>query len=217
MYRQTLLLPLVLLFVASTTAEAQKPRQRNRNVGILVLVAHPKVHQELKLNDEQKSALKKAVAEARQQTKEYRKLEAEARRTKSRQTTQALRKTVAETLNADQADRLSQIELQYSTGAWIVIRKDVARKLNLTREQRREIRDLGKTSGELVRKLRAASNDDNRKANQQKITAALAKARKDALALLTAEQKEKWNKAKGEPFELPRRKRNRKKKKKKQD
>ena len=120
---------------------------------------------------------------------------------------QKLRGVIAETLNEEQKQRLLQIELQWSSGAAILLRAEVSKALELTREQRRQIRELSKNMQESVLELRASQNDDNRQEVQRKIIAVLAKTREAALQLLTDEQQKKWKKAKGETFELPRRRR----------
>ncbi len=66
MNRITLPLSLLLVFPLMLPVQAQKNgRQRNRNVGIAALVSHSAVHKELKLKDEQATALKQAAEESR--------------------------------------------------------------------------------------------------------------------------------------------------------
>jgi TRAP-type C4-dicarboxylate transport system substrate-binding protein len=81
---------------------------------------------------------------------------------------------------------------------------EVSKSLELTKDQRREIRDLAQKSQKTTKALRSSQNDDNRQEIQQKITAILAETREAALKLLTEEQQKKWKKLMGEPFELPR-------------
>ena len=207
MNRITLPLSLLLVVFLLLPVQAQKRRQRNRNVGITTLAAHPAVHRELKLKDKQTIALKEAVAEARKGFRESQKLKGDARRTKSREVNQKLRGVIAKTLNEEQNKRLLQIELQWSSGSWILLRVEVSKTLELTREQRRQIRELNKKLQKTLQELRASRNDDNRRGIQERITAVLGKTREAALQLLTDEQQKKWKKAKGETFELPRRRR----------
>ena len=207
MNRITLSLSLLLVLFLVLPVQAQKRRQRNRNVGIVTLIAHPAVHEELKLKDDQKTALKEASAEARKGFQATRKMKDAARRTKNREVNQNLRGVIAKTLNAKQKQRLLQIELQWSSGSWIINRTEVSKTLELTREQRRQIRELNKKLQKTPQELRASRNDDNRRGIQEKIITVLAKTREAALKLLTDEQQKKWKKAKGETFELPRRRR----------
>jgi hypothetical protein len=205
MKRITLPLSLLLTFLLTLPAHAQERRQRSRNVGIAALVSHPAVSKELKLKDEQTVALKQAAEEARKDFQAARQLKDDAaRRTKNNEADQKLRGVIAKTLNAEQRTRLLQIELQWSTGAWILRRAEVSKTLELTQDQRREIRDLAQQSQKTTQALRSSQNDDNRQEIQKKITAILAETRKAALKLLTEEQQKKWKQAMGEPFELPR-------------
>jgi len=205
MNRITLPLSLLIIFPLMLPVQAQERRQRSRNVGIAALVSHPAVSKELKLKDEQTAALKQAAEEARKGFQAARQLKDDAaRRTKNNEANQKLRGVIAKTLNAEQQTRLLQIELQWSTGAWILRRAEVSKTLELTQDQRREIRDLAQKSQQTTKALRSSQNDDNRQEIQKKITAILAETREAALKLLTEEQQKKWKKAMGEPFELPR-------------
>jgi hypothetical protein len=205
MNRITLPLSLLLIFPLMLPVQAQERRRRNRNVGIAALVSHPAVSKELKLKEQQTTALRQAAEEARKGFQAARQLkDDEARRTKNNAVNQKLRGEIAKTLNAEQRTRLLQIELQWSSGAWILRRTEVSKMLELTNDQRREIRDLAQKSRKTTKVLRSSQNDDNRREIQQKITAILAETREAALKLLTEEQQKKWKKAMGEPFELPR-------------
>ena len=204
MNRITLPLSLLLVLFLLLPTQAQKRRQRNRIVGIVTLIVHPAVHKELKLKDEQKDALKQATAEARKGFQASQKLKEEERRARNREVNQKLRGVIANTLNAEQKQRLLQIELQYS-GPWILRRAEVSKTLKLTKDQRREILELAKNSQQKTQKLRASQNNDNRREIQQKISTVLADARDAAIKLLTEEQQKEWKKTIGEKFELPRR------------
>ena len=205
------LLTLSIIAVMCVSAEAQKKgRKRNRNVGITTLAGHAAVHKELKLSDKQVVAIAEAVAVARKGFQASRKLKGEERRKKGRDVNRKLRATIAETLNDDQRKRFLQIEIQWSSGSWIVGRQEVAKMLELTREQRVNIRKISQDMQQSVQKLRASTTDDNRQEIQRKVNTVLAKAREAALKVLSDEQRAKWKKVRGETFELPRR--NRKKK-----
>ena len=205
MNRITLPVSLLLVFPLALSAQAQEnSRQRSRNIGIVGLVVHPAVQKELKLKDELAATLKQAAEEARKGSKAATQLKDDAaRRKKNNETTQKLRRAVAKTLNAEQKTRLLQIELQWSTGAWILRRPEVSKMLELTNDQRQELLELAQKSQKTSQGLRSSQNDDNRQEIQQKITAALAETREAALKLLTEDQKKKWDKATGEPFKLP--------------
>lgn len=196
----------------SSTSFAQEKKLRARSIGIARLIRHRKVLKELKLTDEQRKKLEDASAVARKATHAAAELKGEARRKKARAATKALRETIAATLDEKQSKRLLQIELQYSTSSWIVARKDVAELLDLSREQKKKIRELSRKTAEEVRKLRESQNDGNKQQTQRDVAKKLAAAHKAALAELSEEQMKKWKAAMGESFQLPRGKRKKKKK-----
>ena len=215
MYAVRFSLPLPLVLLCLQPAEAQKGRTRSRNVGIGTLSGNRLVHQELKLSDEQKAALKKAATETRAAIKAAQGLEEQERSRKNREATQKLRAAIASTCNDKQQKRLFQIEIQYTSGSWMLMRKELSDVLKLTKEQRQKIRDVSRAMQGEVRKLRESRNDENRRDVQSKINALLTRARKDAVKLLTEEQQKNWKAASGEAFELWPAKNKKKKKKKK--
>lgn len=209
MNRITLSLSLLLVLPVALPAQAQKKQSGFRNLGITGLAAHRAVHKELKLSDEQAAALKQAAAEARKGFQESQKLKGQARREKSQPVSAKLRAAINKTLNPEQKKRFLQLEIQYS-GSWIFQRKDVGTALELTKEQRREVRKIAKEARETADKLRETITDENRREVQQKITSSAGKARAAAIKLLTDDQQKKWKQVTGKPFELPRRGRKKK-------
>ena len=208
-------LPLLLVLLFLQPAEAQKGRTRSRNLGISTLAGNSRVHKELKLSDEQKAALKKAAAETRTAVKAAQGLEEQQRGKKNREATRKLRAVISGTCSEKQQKRLFQIEIQYTSGSWMLMRQELSGVLKLTKDQRRQIREVSRTSQGKVKKLRKTRNDDNRQEVQLKINALLGQARKDAVKLLTEEQQKSWKAASGEVFELRPAKKKKKKKKKK--
>ena len=99
MSRMTLSLSILLVFSLILPVRAQNTRQRSRNMGIVGLVAHPTVHKELKLNDDQVTTLKQAVEESRKGTQAARQLkDDEALRKKNGETiSKAFKKTLKNT------------------------------------------------------------------------------------------------------------------------
>ena len=209
-------LSLLLVLLCLQPVEAQKGRTRSRNVGIGTLSGNRLVHQELKLSDEQKAALKKAASEVRAAVKAAQGLEEQERSRKNREATQKLRAAIASTCDDKQQKRLFQIEIQYTSGSWMLMRKELSSVLKLTKEQRKQIREVSRTMQGKVRKLRESRTDENRRDVQSKVNALLAQGRKDAVKLLTEEQQKNWKAASGKAFELwPAKKKNKKNKKKK--
>ena len=202
---------LFLLLLQPVNAQKQ-PRVRSRNLGIATLVLNPLVHQELKLSDEQKASLKKVGSETRKSVTAAQALDDQERNQKTRQATKNLRAAIQKTCSDQQQKRLLQIEIQYTTGSWMLLRPELSDLLKLTKDQQRQIREVSKTSQLKVVKLRETRNDDNRQEVQRKINAILGQARQDGVKLLTEEQQKSWKAAHGKAFEV----RPPKKKKKKQ-
>jgi hypothetical protein len=202
MHRVRFSLSLLLILLVLQTAEAQKGRTRSRNLGIGTLAGNPLVHQELKLSDEQKATLKKVVTATRTAAKAAQALEEPERARKNREATRKLRAAISATCNDKQQKRLLQIEIQYTSGSWMLMRPELSSILKLTNQQRRQIREVSKTSQEKVHKFRESRNDDNLREVQLNINAQLAQARKDAVKLLTEEQRTSWKAASGVAFEL---------------
>ena len=193
-------LSLFLLLLLLQPVDAQTPRVRSRNLGITTLVLNPRVHQELKLSDEQKASLKKVGSETRKAFTAAQALEEQERRQKTRQATQNLRATILKTCSDQQQKRLFQIEIQYTSGSWMLLRKELSSVLKLTKDQQRQIREASKTSRQKMVKLRETRNDDNRREVHRKMNAVLDQARKDAVKLLTEKQQKSWKAAHGEAF-----------------
>ncbi|MFP6701744.1 MAG: hypothetical protein VB861_08360, partial [Planctomycetaceae bacterium] len=192
---------LFLLLLQPVNAQKQ-PRVRSRNLGITTLVLNPLVHQELKLSDEQKAALKKVGSETKKAVTAAQALDDQERNQKTRQATKNLRAAIQKTCSDQQHKRLFQIEIQYTSGSWMLLRQELSGALKLTKDQQRQIREVSRTSQQKVVKLRETRNDDNRQEVQRKINAVLGQARQDAVKLLTEEQQKSWKAAHGEAFEV---------------
>ena len=107
-------------------------------------------------------------------------------------------------LDAKQLERLSQLVLQRE-GAWAFARPEVTEKLALTQEQKDKLRKIVQESlpeqGSLP-DLKNASKED-RRAALAKMREKAEKAKADALAVLSPEQKETWQKMQGKKFDFP--------------
>ena len=207
---------LLLLLLLQPVNAQKKPRVRSRNLGITTLVLNPLVHQELKLTDEQKASRKKAGSETKKAVSAAKDLEDQERKQKTRQATKNLRAAIQKTCSDQQQKRLFQIEIQYTSGSWMLLRSELSGVLKLTKDQQRQIREVSKTSQLKVVKLRETRNDDNRQDIQRKINAVLGQARQGGVKLLTEEQQKSWKAAHGKAFEVRPPKKKKKKKKKKQ-
>jgi len=200
---------LALLFLGLLllqSVQGQQARQRSKNLGFAALTGNSALHKELNLSSEQQATLQKASTDARQAIQAAQNLEDKARLQKNRQANQNLREVISKTCNQEQQQRLFQIEIQWSTGSWMLLRSELASTLNLSPEQIRQIRSLSQKSQEKVRQLRKSRNDQNRQEVQDKINSLLAETRTNALQLLDCAQQLAWKMAQGKTFELPPRK-----------
>ena len=204
-------LSFLLLLLLLQPVDAQKPsRVRSRNLGITTLALNPLVHKELKLSDKQKASLQKAGAETRKAITQAQALDEKKRKQKTRQATKTLRAAIQKTCSDQQQKRLFQIEIQYTSGSWMLLRSELSDVLKLTKDQQQKIRDISKTSQLKVVTLRETRNDDNRQEVQRKINALLDQARQDGVKLLTEEQQKSWKAAHGKAFAVrsPKKKKN---------
>lgn len=204
MIRWLLCLYVVMFSGIPLAAEAASQQKPSRNRGIVVLADSPAVHKELKLIEKQVATVTTAVSAARQQLQQARQLaDTTQRRQKQSDATKVLRTTLAAALNEEQRKRLFQIEIQWTSGAWMLLRTELRSVLELSKETRASIRDLAITSRDAAARLRAQQKPDNKQETQQKIRRLLAEARVASVKLLSAAQKQKWEAAQGAAFQLP--------------
>ena len=204
MSRRLLCLPIVFLLVIPAIVQGAAQQTPSRNRGIVVLADSPAVHQELKLVEQQVARVTRAVAAARAQLQQARQVtDTIQRRQKQSDATQALRNQLATALKQEQRERLFQIEIQWTSGAWMLLRQELRPVLKLSKEARASIRDLAIKSRDGAAQLRAQQKPDNKKETQQKIRKLLAEARIASVKLLTPAQKKKWEAAQGTEFKLP--------------
>jgi Spy/CpxP family protein refolding chaperone len=188
--------------------------QRASLVALLNLEA---VQKELKLTEEQvgkvREATKNLRAEMREQRAALREITSpQERRAKatalSAELDRKARQALRDVLSREQWMRLFQIRIQVGGTLAALTNPRIAARLKLTDEQNQKVAEIQKTVQEKTSAIRRGL----RNLSQQERTERLAEARKlgqkaeqDALAVLTADQKEAFNKMKGEPFKLPRR------------
>lgn len=103
---------------------------------------------------------------------------------------------VAETLTKEQAKRLHQITLQ-NAGLLCVTRKEIASKLKLTEEQKKQLPKLHKEAHHEVEELLYVTSKEQRREKLQELRETN---RKRLLDLLTDEQEVVWKEMIGSPF-----------------
>ena len=130
---------------------------------------------------------------------------AEARKLTEKATKKA-NEEVAEILDTDQLQRLGQLQLQRA-GLGALSRPEVAKHLGLTEDQQAQISKVQEDARSEGRGAFGDRNmsDEDRRAMFARMRENREKMQADILAVLTDEQKETFDKMKGEPFEFPRR------------
>jgi Spy/CpxP family protein refolding chaperone len=176
-----------------------------------LLLASPKVKEEIKLTEEQDNRIRKIVSEARDKYEpEFRKAGLDRERLLKvglesiKETRERINKALPDILKPDQLQRLDQIQIQ-TNGIISFKRTDVQEKLKLTLTQKLEILKIGTDLKQQIDEvIKDASSAPLRRA-----PAALRKARElknaateKAVEKLTSEQKKTWKEMNGEPFDL---------------
>ena len=219
---------LAIMVATSLMAQAQddtpKKRKKRRSRvpnqivvlgggGGSALIRMPRVQEDLKLTDEQKTKINEAFKGINQagDLRQLSGLTPEERRAKFRELMQKGRekqkefqKVVKGTLSTEQLTRLEQIGIQ-SRGSAALFDKKVAGKLKLTEEQTKK---MGKARNDATRKRVALSKKmSSGEIGQQEFRQEMAKLQpemdKAIRAVLTDEQKESFEAMQGKKIDLP--------------
>jgi len=209
----------VLGFALLSLANAQAAEGR-RGGGMMMrgsflgLLGSEQVQQELKLSEEQKTKVQEVTQKLREEMKEqYAGLrdsqdreQARAKMTElSEQLDSKARTQLQDVLSREQMRRLYQIRTQVRGAVASLNNSRTAERLQLTEEQKKKVAELDKTVQD---KLSAAfsglrdASADQRGARMAELGKIRRDADEQALGLLTAEQKEAFQKMQGEKFEL---------------
>ena len=215
--RSLLLLSLTILLATAlvSTAEAQSRRGRGGMRGSFSgLLSNEAVQKELKLDADQiakvKTSSEKLRTEMREQYGKLRDIEdADKRRAKMtelrEQSDEKVRKEASGILSQEKMIRLYQIRLQVRGAVFAVNHRFVANRLKLTDEQKTKAAELEEATQKKIygsyTGMRDMS-DQKRRELFEKIGKIRMDADKEAVELLTAEQKEAYEKLKGEKFEF---------------
>lgn len=176
-----------------------------------LLLASPKVKQEIKLTQEQDNEIHTIIREAHGKYEpEFRKAGLDRDRLLKvgldaiKEARERLNKALPDILKPDQMQRLDEIQIQ-ANGIISFKRPDVQKKLNLTLTQKLEILKIGSDLKQQTDKLL----EDALRAPLRRGPAALQKAKElknaateKAVEKLTSEQKKIWKDINGEPFDF---------------
>ncbi len=172
--------------------------------GAFMLTQEP-VQKELKFTDEQKSKAQDAINEIRQahmdEMAALREASAEERPAKMATLNKAMTEEAIKALGLkeEQVKRFHQISLQ-AQGARAFSQKEVAEKLKITDDQKKEIGELVTASGAQAREI-FMNAGDNREEAMKQITALNKETNTKVHALLKDDQKAAWKEMTGAPFE----------------
>ncbi len=172
--------------------------------GPTILLGVDQVQKELTLGEEQKTKVTQLVDDNRNAIMNSFQLSPEERQTKMQELTKENNKKIADILSAPQNERLDQISLQLSVqaqGPGAFIRPEVADKLGLTSEQKDKIQAIVDELGGKRRDLIQNANGYFPAAVEQ-MTKLAAEEKDKAVALLTDDQKKKWETLAGKEFKI---------------
>jgi Spy/CpxP family protein refolding chaperone len=205
----------VAICVVATTAAALAQGQGRRGGGFgfgrgggfgndpTMLLGMEPVQKELELSAEQKTQVQKLADDAQQARRDLFQSGAapEEMQTKMQDLAKANKKKVDDLLLAQQRDRLDQISVQFALmfGApQALTRDDIASKLALTDDQKSKLTAQVDENMQKMRDLFQGGGPPD----QQEMTKMRTEQTDKALAVLTAEQKDKLEKLKGKKFEI---------------
>jgi hypothetical protein len=202
-------------------AQAQAPEGSRRGSGrgatrgsLLGLLGSEQVQREMKLTEEQTTKVNELVeklgAEAREEYAALRDMDdAAQRRAKytelSEQIDDNVREQLRDVIEREQMMRLYQIRMQVRAIVDSLSNEYVARRLELNEEQQKKVTEIRNRTQEKQWELYGAmrnAGDDQQSEVIQKFRDLRSAAADEALAVLTAEQKEAFEKMKGEKFEF---------------
>jgi hypothetical protein len=183
-----------------------------------MLLGMPAVQKELNLTDDQNTQVTKLLADVREQMRasmgqfnfqELQSLSADERekrvadmRKKFEDANKGTDEKVAKILDADQAERLHQLQLQQQ-GAMALFRPEVIQKLHLSEDQQAKMKKIQEESRPKGMSFDPNQSAEERQAMFKKMQDQFAKAQKEILAVLTDDQMLDWTNMCGKEFKFP--------------
>ena len=201
------LLTCVLAWGAFTSTEAFAQRPGGGRFGgmmgrmsLVVLAGQESVQAELKLTDAQKKQLADLQDEAERTRPEFPQggPPSEEFFETMRKRNAEMDEKVGKAIDEPQLKRLKEIRLQ-NAGAAGLLDEEVAKTLNITDEQKSKVQEIQQSSFEAMRQARE-QNQGAPEAMIEQMTKLRKEIREKALALLTAEQRKKYDELAGAPF-----------------
>jgi hypothetical protein len=209
MFRAVLGLSLVALVASPVAAQGQGRGSGMFMGGALgALIGNSGVQKELKLDDTQVEKAKELATKTREQMREHfqdlQGLEGAERRTKQQEFNKEMResstKALGEFLKPDQIHRLKQISY-HLRGPGVLLEAEVAHKLELSADQKKEVRTILQEMVEHATKIREEHRGDP-ETIMKKSNEARKESMQKAVTKLNDEQQKTWKEILGAPFEL---------------
>ena len=216
--RSLLLLSVLALLGIGMVSQAEAQSRGLRRGSFLGIIGAEQVQKELKLSEEEVEKVKKLAETMRKEMGEQfgklREIEdRQERRDKmislSQEFDEKARSAIRKVISGEQMVRIYQIRLQLRGDLYGVNNKWVAGQLKLTDEVKRKAAELDKETQEKVFEaysaLRDLKDEERRKKYgeiREKTSKIRAEANEKALGMLNDEQKEQYEKFKGEEFKI---------------
>lgn len=211
MKRLSMALCVALLLFGVQVASAQRPGGGRGGAGFgggpAALLTNEAVQKELNIADAQREKLREVVREMREgggQRGDFQNLTQEERQKRIAEIQERAKKMeekVNAILDEKQKERLEQLRIQRD-GAAALLRADVAEKVGLAADQKEKIQKIQQDLRGGGQNFRDLSNEDRQKAFAE-MRERREKAAAEILGVLTADQKEKFEKLKGAKFDFP--------------
>lgn len=168
--------------------------------GGMMLLMNKSVQEELKVDDDQAQKIDDLMAKNRETMQG---LSPEERREKMASIQAETNKAVEGILKPEQVTRLHEIQNQVG-GANAMLSERNAEKLKLTDDQKTKIQDVLASSREKMQGLfgQGGGGQGNFEEARKKIQDLQAETKKEAVAVLTDDQKKTWDELSGKPFEI---------------
>jgi hypothetical protein len=165
---------------------------------VLMLATQPSVQEELKLTKEQMGKVAKIMTAVKEKAEDITETDLQARMKKAMAIFAGAEKDVLALLEPAQARRLRQIALQQQPLAQALARPEVAKELQLTQEQAKQVQAIRESATREMGKLSedAASREELRKKRAEYAK----RAEEKVLKVLTEQQRAQWRELLGEPF-----------------
>jgi Spy/CpxP family protein refolding chaperone len=176
----------------------------------LMLVNNEKVQKELEITPEQKTKIEALGKEMRSNMPDFgglrdlsddeRQAKMEENRKKMEKVMQDAQAKLKEILLPNQLDRLNQIRIQ-AAGTMILMDPAVQKDLGITDDQKAKMKTINDDARKQGRKLFENASPEDRQANMDKMQKLRKETDEKVMDILTADQKTKLEKMKGEKFD----------------